>query len=64
MKEFEVEVGAMVTIHETEVFCMKANSLEEAQEKAAAAFKKWLEEKYSYVDYDEVYYDTVSETEL
>ena len=64
MKELEVEVGAMVTIHETEVFCMKANSFEEAKEKAAVAFKKWLEEKYSYVDYDEVHYDTVSETEL
>lgn len=65
MKEFEIEVGAMVTIHENEVFCVKAETYEEAKEKAVKAFSRWLEEKFAYVDYDEVVVEgLVSETDI
>lgn len=54
MKEFEIEIGAMTTIHLTDYFVVKAETREEAIEKAKKKFSKWIDENYGYSDYDEV----------
>lgn len=54
MKEFEIEIGAMVTIHLSDYFVVKAETREEAIEKAKEKFSKWIDENYAYSDYDEV----------
>lgn len=51
---FEVDVSAMVTIHETEHFAVAANSVEEAEEEAKKLFEMRMWEKHGYADYDEV----------
>lgn len=56
MKEFEIEIGAFVTISVTENFIIEANSLEEAKEKAVTAFRDYLDDCYSYADFDDVEY--------
>ena len=48
---FEVDVSAMVTIHETEHFAVRANSAEEAEEEAKKLFKLRMWEKHGYADY-------------
>lgn len=54
MREFEVEIGAMVTIHLSDYFIVKAETREEAIEKAKEKFAKWVDENYAYSDYDEI----------
>ena len=54
MEVFEVDVNAMVTIHETEHFVVRANSVEEAEEEAKKLFELRMWEKHGYADYDEV----------
>ena len=51
---FEVDVNAMVTIHENEHFVICANSVEEAEEEAKKLFELRMWEKHGYADYDEV----------
>ena len=64
MKEFEIEVGAMVTIHQTECFVVKAETLEEAKEKAIEKFRHWLDSEFAYVDFDDVEFGYIGETEI
>ena len=54
MKEFEIQIGAMVTVHLTDYFVVKAEIKEEAIEKAKEKFDQWLRGEYVYTDYDEV----------
>ena len=54
MREFEIEIGAMVTVHLTDYFVVKAETREEAIEKAKEKFDQWLRGEYAYTDYDEV----------
>lgn len=54
MKEFEIEIGAMVTVHLTDYFVVKAETREEAIKKAKEKFDQWLRGEYLYADYDEV----------
>lgn len=54
MKEFEIEIGAMVTVHLSDYFVVKAETKEEAVAKAKEKFSKWIDENYAYSDYDEV----------
>ena len=54
MGTFEVDVNAMVTIHENEHFTVRANSAEEAEEEAKKLFELRMWEKHGYADYDEV----------
>ena len=54
MKEFEIQIGAMVTVHLTDYFVVKAETKEEAIEKAKEKFDQWLRGEYVYTDYDEV----------
>ena len=54
MKEYEIEIGAMVTVHLTDYFVVKAETREEAIEKAKEKFSIWVDENYAYSDYDEV----------
>ena len=54
MKEFEIKIGAMVTIHLSDYFVVKAETREEAIEKAKEKFSQWIDENYAYSDYDEV----------
>ena len=54
MGTFEVDVNAMVTIHENEHFTVRANSAEEAEEKAKELFEMRMWEKHGYADYDEI----------
>ena len=61
MKEFEIEIGAFVTISVTESFIIEANNLEEAKEKAVAAFRDYLDGCYSYADFDDVEYGYCAE---
>ena len=51
---FEIDVSAMVTIHETEHFAVRADSVEEAEEEAKKLFELRMWEKHGYADYDEV----------
>ena len=53
MRTFEVDVDAMITIHEIEHFMVHANSAEEAEEEAKQLFKLRMGEKHGYADYDE-----------
>lgn len=64
MKEFEIEVGSLVTINECDTFVVKAEALKEAKEKAIEKFRLWLDSKYAYVDFDDVEFGYISETEL
>ena len=50
---YEVEVGAMVTIHITKSFPVDAETRAEAVEKAKKAFADAIDEEYGYADYDE-----------
>lgn len=54
MREFEIEIGAMVTVHLTDYFVVKAETREEAIEKAKEKFGQWVRGEYAYTDYDEV----------
>ena len=63
-KEFEIEIGAFVTISVTESFIIDANSLEEAKEKAIAEFRNYLDDCYSYADFDDVEYGYCAERKL
>lgn len=54
MRDYEIEIGAMVTVHLSDYFCVKAESREEAIEKAKEKFDKWVSENFAYSDYDEV----------
>ena len=54
MKEWEIEVSGMVTITVTESFYCKGETLEEAKEKAIAAFKQMLDEEYAWHDCDDI----------
>lgn len=54
MKEFEIEIGAMVTVHLTDYFVVKAETREDAIEKAKEKFDQWLRGEYLHADYDEV----------
>lgn len=54
MTEFEIEIGAMVTINLSNYFVVKAETREEAIEKAKEKFSDWVNSKYDYSDYDEV----------
>ena len=54
MKEFEIQIGAMVTVHLTDYFVVKAESREEAIEKAKVKFDQWLRGEYLHADYNEV----------
>lgn len=54
MKEFEIEIGAMVTVHLTDYFVVKAGTKEEAIEKAKEKFDQRLRGEYLHADYDEV----------
>ena len=53
MEVFEIQVNAMVTIHESESFIIVANSAEEAEEKAKKFFRVRMDDKHGYADYDE-----------
>lgn len=61
MKEFEIEIGAFVTISITENFIIDANSLEEAKEKAITEFRNYLDDCYSYANFDDVEYGYCAE---
>jgi hypothetical protein len=50
---YEVEIGAMVTIHITKSFPVDAETRAEAIEKAKKAFAKAIDAEYGYADYDE-----------
>lgn len=54
MKEFEIEIGAMVTINLSNYFVVEAETREEAIEKAKEKFSEWIDSNYAYSDYDEV----------
>ena len=54
MQEFEIQIGAMVTVHLTDYFVVKAETREDAIEKAKEKFDQWLRGEYLYADYDEV----------
>lgn len=54
MQEFEIEIGAMVTVHLTDYFVVKAESREEAVKKAKEKFDQWLRGEYLHADYNEV----------
>lgn len=54
MREFEIEIGAMVTVHLTDYFVVKAETREEAIEKAKEKFDQWLRGEYIRADYNEV----------
>ena len=54
MREFEIEIGAMVTVHLTDYFVVKAETRAEAIEKAKEKFDQWLRGEYAYTDYNEV----------
>ena len=64
MKKFEIEVGAFVTVNESESFLIKAETLEEAKEKAIKEFSEYLNDKYAYVDFDDVEFGYMSETKF
>ena len=53
MEIYEIQVNAMITIHESDSFTIVANSAKEAEEKAKELFKVRMEDKHGYVDYDE-----------
>ena len=50
---YEVEIGAMVTIHITKSFPIDAETRAEAVEKAKKAFAEAIDAEYGYADYDE-----------
>ena len=50
---YEVEIGAMVTIHITKSFPVDAETRAEAIEKAKEAFAEAIDAEYGYADYDE-----------
>ena len=50
---YEVEIGAMVTIHITKSFPIEAETRAEAVEKAKKAFADAIDEEYTWADYDE-----------
>ena len=54
MQEFEIEIGAMVTVHLTDYFVVKAESREEAIKKAKEKFDQWLRGEYLHAHYNEV----------
>ena len=62
MKKFEIEVSAFVTVNESESFLIKAETLEEAKEKAIKEFSEYLDDKYAYVNFDDVEFGYISET--
>ena len=55
MREYEIEIGAMITVHDSDYFVVKAESREEAIAKAKEKFWKWVDEKYPWADMDEVH---------
>ena len=52
MGTFEVDVNAMVTVHESEHFTICADSAEEAEEKAKKLFEMRMWEKHGYADWE------------
>ena len=62
-KNFDIEVGAHVTILEQCVFTVEADTYEEAKAQAEARFQKYIDKKYAWADYDEIHTEKLDEYE-
>lgn len=63
MKNYDIEVGALITINESMVFTEEAISYEIARERAIERFQKYIDEKYAWADYDEIHTEKLDEYE-
>ena len=63
MKNYDIEVGALITINESVVFTEEAESYEIARENAIARFQKYIDKKYAWADYDEIHTEKLDEYE-
>lgn len=55
MRIFEVRITSQVTILEEEVVCVGAADEADARQAAEEAFRKAMDAKYGWCDYDTVY---------
>ena len=62
-KYFDIEVSAHVTILESQIFQIEADNEKDARDWAQMRFDKWVNEKYSWCDYDESRTDKIDEYE-
>lgn len=62
-KNFDIEIGAHITILEQCVFTVEADTYEEAKVQAEARFQKYVDTKYGWVDYDSTYIEKLDEYE-
>ena len=63
MKNYDIEVGALITINESVVLTEEAESYEIAREMAIERFQKYIDEKYPWADYDEIHTEKLDEYE-
>lgn len=61
MKNYDIEVGALITINESWVFTEEAESYEIAREKAIERFQQYIDKKYAWCDYDEIHTEKLDE---
>ena len=52
MRQFEVEVGALITVQEGDSFIIQAETKEEAIRIAKSKLEEKIHSKYEWVDYD------------
>ena len=55
MRTFEVRITSQVTIFEEEIVCVSAADEAEVRQAAEEAFRKAMDTKYGWCDYDTVY---------
>ena len=60
---YRVRCGAHITIYEGEVISVCADSIDEAKEMAEEGFREIMDEKYSWVDIDEVNFEEIVEVD-
>ena len=63
MKNYDIEVGALITINESWVFTEEAENYEIAREKAIERFQQYIDRKYAWCDYDEIHTEKLDEYE-
>lgn len=63
MKNYDIEVGALITINESLVITEEAENYEIAREKAIERFQQYIDRKYAWCDYDEIHTEKLDEYE-
>lgn len=63
MKNYDIEVGALITINESLIFTEEAENYEIAREKVIERFQQYIDNKYAWCDYDEIHTEKLDEYE-